>query len=441
MSAYVEPMKVTSPTLHASIWFTMAVFVAILVMSFIFKVEVVATGEGRIVPVSRVQIVQTEFPGQITAIRVRNGDTVEQGDVLLELDQTDAQAELGMITAETDRLLIEKARLETLNTGLTTLPLSEADLDQYLTSFKAPDRLGDHPFVQEQRRLLSAQLTDLQTAFAQIDARETANRRSEDVTNANIERIAAAAEIQAERFAIAQTLVEQGTTSRAAFLDAQQALAELERERDVYLRELDQKIAERNALNTERQRIIAERRSAVLDRVSQIDARLATLSEQQQAAQRRLSAATLRAPASGIVDQLSVFTIGGIAETGGELMRIVPTTADIEIEATFSNQDIGFMRVDQQANIGLHAYPSERFGFLTGSVSDIAADSTEIAANQWGFVVRIKPDATFIEAGDDKFSIRPGMTASINVTTDERRIISYFFAPIVDTIQDALGER
>jgi len=441
MTIYPEPMKVTSPTLHATIWFTMAVFTAILVMSFIFKVEVVATGEGRVVPVSRVQLVQTEFPGQITAIHVRNGDAVERGDILLELNQTDAQAELGTITAEADRLTIEKARLDTLASGLIVPAQSNAQIAQVLVSFEVPDQLREHPFVEEQRRLLEAQLTDLLTAFAQIDARETANRRSEDVTNANIERVDAAVEIQAERFAIAQTLVEQGNTSRAAFLDAQQALAELERERDVYFRELDQKIAERAALDTERQRIVAERRSAALDRISQIDARLATLLEEKSTAERRLSAATLRAPASGIVDQLSVFTIGGIADAGAELMRIVPTDADIEIEATFSNQDIGFMRVDQSANIGLHAYPSERFGFLEGEVSDIAADSTEISTDQWGFVVRIQPEETFLETGGEQFTIRPGMTASINVTTDERRIISYFFAPIVDTIQDAMGER
>jgi hemolysin D len=441
MTAYAEPMKITSPTLHATIWFTMAVFVAILAMSFVFKVEVVAAGEGRVVPVSRVQVVQTEFPGQITAILVRNGDAVEQGDILLELDQTDAQADLGTITAEADRLVIEKARLEALTHGLIAASQSDVELDQVLMSFEVPERLRYHPFVKEQRRLLDAQFTDLQTAFAQIDARETANRRSEEVTNANISRVDAAVEIQAERFSIAQTLVEQGNTSRAAFLDTQQVLAELERERDVYLRELDQKIAERNALDTERQRIVAERRSAALDRMSQIDARLATLLEEQLAAERRLSAATLRAPASGIVDQLSVFTIGGIAEAGAELMRIVPTDADVEIEATFSNQDIGFMRIDQQANIGLHAYPSERFGFLTGRVRDIAADSTEIATNQWRFIVRVQPDETFLKTGGEQFTIRPGMTASINVTTDERRIISYFFAPIVDTIQDALGER
>jgi len=86
MSAPSEPIKITSPTLHASIWFTIFVFVAIIVMACIFKVEVVARGQGKVVPVSRVQVVQPEFDGKITAILVRNGSEVRQGEVLIELD-------------------------------------------------------------------------------------------------------------------------------------------------------------------------------------------------------------------------------------------------------------------------------------------------------------------------------------------------------------------
>jgi hemolysin D len=74
-------------------------------------------------------------------------------------------------------------------------------------------------------------------------------------------------------------------------------------------------------------------------------------------------------------------------------------------------------------------------------VSDIAADSTETAEGQWGYVVRVTPDQAFIQAAEDQFPLRPGMTATIDVTTDTRRLISYFFAPIVRTIQDAMGER
>ncbi|MBK5933390.1 hemolysin D [Rhodovulum imhoffii] len=441
MTAFSEPMKITSPTLHATIVFTISVFVAILAMSFLFKVEVVARGEGRVVPISRVQVVQPEFAGRIVAIHVRNGMTVTEGDVLIELDPTEAMSELGAIRAERDRLVIELARLEAMVQTLALDP-SGVDLGQRsIELFDVRDVLSAHPFAVEQRELLLAEIADYLASLAQITAREETNRRSEAVTNANTARVNAALDIQAERLRTSEQLLQQGTTSRSAFLDVQQAFTDLERERDIYLRELEQKVTERAALDSERRRLTADLRHSALDRRAQIDGRLATLAEEQRASERRVSAARLVAPATGVVDQLAVFTVGGIAEAGAELLRIVPTEAEIEIEGTFSNQDIGFMQIGQPANIRLDAYPSERFGFVRGTVSDIAADSTEVSEGKWGYFVRIQPDEAILRAGSDTYSLRPGMTATIDVTTDTRRIISYFFAPIVRTIQNSMGER
>ncbi|MEL6642229.1 MAG: HlyD family type I secretion periplasmic adaptor subunit [Pseudomonadota bacterium] len=441
MTIYAEPMKITSPTLHATIWFTMSVFVAILVMSFVFKVEVVAQGQGRVVPLSRVQVVQPEFAGRITGIHVRNGDAVIKGDILLELDPTEALTELGTIRAESDRLEIELARIAAMVSALLGDVSDPGFADVTLGTFAVPASLAGHPFATEQRDLLHADVIDLRAAFAQIAAREAASKKSEDVTQARIAQAETTLAIQRERFAMAETLLQQGTTSRANFMEAEQAMAELEQEREVYLRELDQKVAERQALVTERRRFVSEMRSNLLKRRSEIDTRLATLAQEDQAAHRRLAATTLTAPASGIVDQMTVFTVGGVADAGAELMRIVPTDVEVEIESTFSNQDIGFMDIGQPANIGLDAFPSERFGFVTGRVVDIAADSAEIEKGQWGYTVRVAPDDTLLASGEESFAFRPGMTATVNVTTDERRLISYFFAPIVQTIQGALGER
>ena len=441
MTTYFEPMRSTSPTLHATILFTVLVFIATLAMSFVFEVEVVARGQGRIVPVDRVQVLQPEFSGGIVAIHVRNGMSVMEGDVLIELDSTEAMSELGTIRAEQDRLIIELARLGAMVQTLS-LDTNEVDVQaEALGFFFVPTALDDDRFVNEQRDLLHAEVEDYLASLAQISAREEANRRSEAVTTASIDSVDAALDIQAERLRTSEELLQQGATSRSAFLDVQQAFTELERERDIHLRELEQKVAEREALDAERRRLSADLRSSILDRKSQIHGRLAALAERQRVADRRAAAARLVAPASGVVDRLTVFTVGGFAEAGAELLRIVPTQARIEIEGTFSNQDIGFLEVGQPANIRLDAYPSERFGFASGTVSNIAADSTEVAEGQWGYVVRIEPDEAVLQAGSDTLPLRPGMTATVDVTTDTRRIISYFFAPIARTIQDAMGER
>ena len=104
MNARSDPMKITSPTLHATVLFTMCVFAAILAMSFAFKVEVVARGHGRIVPVSRVQVLQPEHPGSIMAIHAEDGQSVSKGETLIEFDPTHAIADVGAIRAEQNRL-------------------------------------------------------------------------------------------------------------------------------------------------------------------------------------------------------------------------------------------------------------------------------------------------------------------------------------------------
>jgi hemolysin D len=441
MSGIDASDSVGSATLHATIFCTIGLCATVLVMSFLFKIDVVARGQGKVVPITRVQVIQSEYPGRIAAIKVENGMSVAEGDILIEFDATAATAEFDKVQTELDRLAIEAARIDALVSVLSEIRDGSSLLDTVESHFSLSEALLKHPLAVEHRIILKAELEDYIASLAQISAREVTYRKSEAVTSANIQRLAATMEIQAKRLRIADQLRQQGTTSMAAFLDVQQAFIELELQRDVYLAELDQKAAERAALDSERLRIIANLKSTYLKRKAEVDARLATLTEEAKTVSARLAAATLRAPTSGVVDRLSVFTIGGVAEAGAELMRVVPTEIAVEIEGTFLNSDIGFLAEGQQANIRLDAYPSERFGFLKGRVTDIAADSAEVGENQWAYLVRITPDQPFLTAGNDQFSLRPGMTATIDVNTDNRRIISYFFAPIVRTIEDAMGER
>jgi hemolysin D len=309
------------------------------------------------------------------------------------------------------------------------------------TRLRLPESLSHHPFADDQRALLRAQIDDLIAALAQNASRAQVNRLSENVTRAGIDRVDDALTIQIERLQSSRTLFEKGMMSRSAYLDAQQAFTELERERAVFSKELEQKIAERSAIGVERRQVLTTIGSSLALRRTEISSRLATLSEDERVASRRLSSTRLEAPVAGFVDQLRTFTIGGITEAGNELLRIVPTDVELEIEGVFSNLDVGFLRVGQRANIRLDAFPSERFGFVTGSVSDIAADATEIKDGSWGYSVRVTLDQVLLKEGDVSHQLRPGMTAKIDVITDERRIISYFFAPILETVQDSLGER
>lgn len=439
MDENYEPMKIYSPTLHISILFTIGVFLALLVMSWIFKVEVVSQGQGKAVPIGRVQSVQAEFSGRISKINVKNGENVTAGEILIALDETETVSKLSALNAQRDRLTIEMARIN----GFLELLSKKNGLSKQiaLDQLQLPEVLRKHPFAVQQLEIFKSDANQIEVNLLQVDRQKNANGLFEEVIRSRIERTKALLGLQEERLAASENLFKNKTISRSTYLDALQSFTELERELDVYQKELNQKIAEGEALTVQRQAIFEDARNRLLDRRAEIDSQLATLNEDIKASDKRVNATKLIAPTSGVVDQLKVFTVGGVVEAGAELARIVPDSVELEFEAIFPNNDIGFVKKGQRTNLKIDAFPAERFGFLEGRVVDVAADSQDVNDGNWGYRVRISPDRDYLDDGENRLLIKPGMTASIHITTDERRIISYFFAPILKTIQNALGER
>ncbi|MEM9152752.1 MAG: HlyD family type I secretion periplasmic adaptor subunit [Cyanobacteria bacterium P01_F01_bin.3] len=437
-----SPDRVASPTLHATVLFTMGVFVATIVMAILFQVEIVARGQGKVVPVDRVQIVQPEFGGQVTAIHVRDGHVVEEGQLLIELDQTVAQAEVNTLMAERGRLETERHRIETIIIVVEEGSLSRSKLlEDALDSFAAIRASADPRYYQEQQRLMLAELRELQDSLAEIDARKIANERAIATSQAAIDRLDGALVIQQERMDSTEALFTRQTISRAAYLDVLDIFTRLQGERDVAVRDLERIASIENTLLAEAQALISALRSRLLQRKGAIDARLFELNEALAGSERALTNTRLYAPMSGTIDQLQIFTIGGVVNAGQELMKIVPGGTEFEIEAIFPHSDIGFMAVGQHANVKLDAFPAERFGTLSGIVTDISADAINTNAQERGYVVRIRPDTPYLESLVETYPLQSGMTSVIDVITGDRRLISYFFAPIAKTVQDSLGER
>lgn len=444
MKPYMNKTRVASPMLHATSYFTMFVFAAIITMSYVFKVEIVAQGLGKIVPLDRVQVVQSEFAGQIAAIHVKNGSSVEKGQVLIELDETDAQTEVNTLQAELSRLEIEKHRLAVLiQMSSVASNLDQSSLGIAAQAFGEADQSQDSLFHAEQAKLLEAELVELLDGLAQIETRRSANEKSKEVTRANIARIEAALETQTERLEITKSLLEKGTASRSTYLDVFDGFTRLQNEREIYAKELDQKTALESTYDAERRSLISSLRSRQFARQSDIDARLFELNEQLVSSKRRLKNSKLTAPVAGTIDKLNVFTVGGVISASQELMRVVPQDSAFEVEAVFPNTDVGFLEIGQKANVKLDAFPSERFGVVEGVVTSVSADAIEIGegTNEFGFVVRIAPDQPFLKTPANQYPLQTGMTAITDVITGDRRIISYFFAPILRTIEESLGER
>lgn len=437
----IRQTNVGSPTLHLTVLFLVVVFFALLMASYLLRVEIVATGPGRIVPASNVQVVQSEFDGKVTEILVREGQRVEKGSVLLSLDETEALSDLTIKQSELLRLQTEHARITALVDWLSDGSLEMVDAKSNLLSELDPGLHTENPYVAEHTAVLRAEIADFLSKFQQVEALAASILGAVAVTDADLARVELALGYQAERLATAKSLFDRGAANRPALLQAEEALAALEGEMAVLESQRKQQLLQIDTIAIEASEISTSAHANLLRRLAEIDSKVRIILLEIVALERRLLATKLTAPRTGFVEQLTLKTVGGVVNAGQEILRIVPTDRNLVIEALFENADIGFMRTGQTANLDFDAFPAARFGYVRGEVTSISSDAVEGDSKTWQYVVRVAIPQEDEKLVTQQIVLRPGMTAKVDVETGTRTIISYFFAPILDTIGDALKER
>jgi hemolysin D len=437
-----QELSPKSPTLQITIFVTLIAFVSLLIFSIVMKIEVVAQGQGKFIPQTRAQIIQPEYAGSILEIPVRNGDFVEKGQLLLQLDPTNIQAELAAIEYDIERLGFERDRIRTALDFASKVDQRDTTPEEILTIYQSQySEASNDEILLSQSILLEAEVRAFQSNLGRLNAEIEVAIQSQDLASIRLDQSLESLTIQQERFETASNLREQGVATQTTYLEELDQRNRLQSEVELNRKEVEQSQTQLTALQKEKESYIGDLINTYTQNLNKTISELATLEQEQIVANRQLIATRIISPADGIVDQLDVHTIGGVVDAGQEVLRIVPQSDDLIVEAMFSNENIAFMRVGQKANISIDAYPSQRFGYVDGSVSYISADAIKVEENQWGFVVHIKPENLYLEIGDNQVPLSAGMSTNTDIITEKRRIISYFFAPIIDTLQNSLGER
>jgi hemolysin D len=178
----------------------------------------------------------------------------------------------------------------------------------------------------------------------------------------------------------------------------------------------------------------------------------------------RLASTKLYAPIDGVVQQLSVTTFGQVVGAGQQLATVTPTDGALQVEALVANMDIGFVRIGQEVAVKLDAFPFTRFGALHGKVVAVAAaavdeqqakrslanattpgNAPESAApgqaQSFVFPVTVAIDETAMRVDGATIPLTPGMTATVDIKTESRRVIDYLLSPLAKTMSEAMTER
>jgi len=144
----------------------------------------------------------------------------------------------------------------------------------------------------------------------------------------------------------------------------------------------------------------------------------------------------LEAPVNGKVSGIGAHTIGGVVTAAQAIVTIVPEGTPLVIEATVMNKDIGFIEVRQPCDIKLDAFPFQKYGVIEGTIDYISPDAFEDERQGYVYKIRVRPNQEFIELENKNLNMSTGMTASVEVKLDRRKVIE-FFLPAIDYVKES----
>jgi HlyD family secretion protein len=434
-------MKVTSATRRSMRRHLVAAIVVVSVLvvgvggwaaTAVISGAVVASGS--VVVDSNVKKVQHPTGGIVGELRVRDGDRVHAGDVVVRLDETVTRANLAIVTKGLGEMMARKARLESERDGLDAITFPA----QLLAEADDPDRAAA---MDSERKLFNLRKTARSGQKAQL--RERVAQLGEEITGLAAQQNSKAKEIALieRELAGVRELWKQNLVQLTRLTALEREAARLDGERGQLVAASAQvkgKIAETALQILQIDQDIA---SDVAKELREVDGKIGELVERKVAAEDQLKRIDIRAPQDGTVFQLAVHTIGGVITAGDPIMLIVPEADNLSVEVKVNPQDIDQLQLNQKAILRFSAFNIRTTPEIEGVVTRISADtSTDQRTGQSYYTVRIAMPADQIERlGEVK--LLPGMPVEAFMQTRDRTMLSYLIKPLHDQFLRAFREK
>lgn len=423
-----------SPLPRALVWLLVAAFAIALAWSILGRIDTVASASGKIIPSTRTQVIQPIETAAVRRIQVADGQAVRAGDLLVELDATtagadDAQAREAWATA---RLKAERAR--SLLASLDRGPPARFPTLPELADIPAGRRLAE-------TQLLARQFEEFRTRRQAFDGEVARTQAEHTATRELVAKLEATLPIARRRESDYKNLVERAFVSQHGYLEQAQARIEIERDlayQRAKLGELDQTIAQARANRGAWQ---AEFLRGVTAELTEAEQQAASLQSEVTKTENKSRLMRLTAPVDGTVQQLAIHTVGGVVTPAQPLMVIVPNDYAAEVEAVLENMDVGFVKSGQRAEIKVETFPFTRYGTIPAEVSFISNDAVHDEQRGLVFPVRLKLERSTLQVDERTVNLAAGMAVTAEIKTGRRRVIEYFLSPVLQTMDESLGER
>lgn len=413
---------------HILLYTVTAVLFIFIIWANFATLEEVARGDGQVIPSSEIQVIQSLEGGIIESFPVKTGDRVQKGQVILHLRNEQFKSDLSAsqqkyygILATVTRLQAEAEEkpLEFPEEVTKLVPDSvRAERDAYDANQK--QRQGQLAVLEQQRSQRQQEVAELKRRIADISS----------VLN-----------LAQEERAMVAPMVERGAANKMELLQLDRQIAQQRAElnglrlalprSETAVKEADERINElKSGFRATAQREMAEK-----------TIEMNTVRETMSAHRDRTDRSEIRAPMDGIVKDIKISTVGGVARAGEPIMEIVPVDDMLVVEGRIKPSDIAFIHVGQKAVVRLSSYDFSIYGAMEGKVTEIGADSFTNDKGESFYRVRVETNAEKLRKGDKEFDIKSGMQATVDIITGEKTVMQYLLKPFIKASQTALRER
>ncbi len=396
--------------------------------------DVVTRGQGKVIPSSRVQIIQNLEGGIMADIMVNEGEIVEKGQVLIRIDNTSAQSDYDDLRK---RYLDGLANITRLVAELARTPAEDI-------VFPA-DLLEDAPELAESERLnaqIRRQQLDTQLSILRDQAAQKEQERDQLINK--VENLKKSLALAKQQLGIMEPLARDGVVSKVDLLQTRRDVQELTAELEVTQLQLPQvQTALQEAKSRVQERDLTFRSEAAAE-LSKRRLEQASVVEQLKSGKDKVTRTEVRSPLRGTVKEIKLRTIGGVVKPGEDLMEIVPIEDTLLVEAQIRTSDIAFIRAGQEATVKFDTYDYSIYGGLKATVEFISTDAIEDQSSgkkERYFRVRLRTEKNYIGQESNPLSIGPGYTATAEILTDKKTVLAYLMKPILKARDTAFTER
>ena len=419
------------PAPRITLWFIMIFAMIVLLWAIFGRINVVATAVGRVITNDHTKVIQPMEIAVVKSIHVRDGQVVKRGQELIELDATSAASDSERLRNEALTARLDAIRAQAMLSALTN---------------GKPPQLGAIDGVDADRMLaeqgqLFGQYQEYQARQLQLRAEIARHRAEVQTMQEQVAKLEQTVPIARRRADDYRKLLEDNFISQHGYLDREQV--QIEQEQDLAVsrarvREIRATLAE---VQSRQVTLEAETRRQLLDQQNQAEQKASSLEQELNKADQHYRLMHLTAPVAGVVQQLAVYTVGGVVTPAQSLMVIVPYDNLLEIEAMLPNKDIGFVNPGQDAEVKVEAFPFTKYGTLHGKITQVSSDA--IADEKLGLIyaTKVKLDKDTFNVGNKIVRLTPGMVVSVEVKTGTRRVIEYFLSPLIQYSSESLRER